>query len=264
MTSAPTVEVAVANGVATLTLRGEKSVNVMGRTLVASLVRALEALRQDTTLRLVVISGPPGGSFQGGVNIAEMADFTPDAARDFITLLHQACHGLRALPVPSIARIEGYCLGGGMELAAACDLRIGAHGSRYGMPEVQVGLPSVIEARLLPALIGWGHPRAALPRQRHRCRGGAPHRFPAKAGARWRNRYGDAAVDRRHRARRSRRHSRPEAAPRSLAGDAARRRHPGEHRRVQRDLPHRRAQRAAAGVSEPVPAQEVDRRHPAC
>jgi enoyl-CoA hydratase/carnithine racemase len=156
------VDVAVGNGVATLTLRGEKSVNVMGRALVASLVQALEALRQDTTLRLLVLSGPPGGSFQGGVNIAEMADFTPDAARDFITLLHQACHGLRALPVPSIARVEGYCLGGGMELAAACDLRIGSRGSRYGMPEVQVGLPSVIEARLLPALIGWGHTRELL------------------------------------------------------------------------------------------------------
>lgn len=162
MSAIPRVDVALENGVATLTLQGEKSVNVMGRELVASLVRALEALRQDDALRLVIVSGPPGGSFQGGVNIAEMAGFTPDSARDFITLLHQACHGLRALPVPGIARIEGYCLGGGMELAAACDLRIGTRGSRYGMPEVQVGLPSVIEARLLPALIGWGYTRELL------------------------------------------------------------------------------------------------------
>ena len=162
MTGAPGVEVVVKNGVVTLTLLGEKSVNVMGRELIASLVRALEVLRQDATLRLLIVSGPPGGSFQGGVNIAEMASFTPDAAREFITLLHQACHGLRVLPVPSIARIEGYCLGGGMELAAACDLRIGSEGSRYGMPEVQVGLPSVIEARLLPALIGWGYTRELL------------------------------------------------------------------------------------------------------
>jgi len=162
MARTPAVDVVVENGLARLTLRGEKSVNVMGRTLVASLVTALEALRQDETLRLVIVSGPPSGSFQGGVNIAEMADFTPDSARDFITLLHQACHGVRTLPVPSIARIEGYCLGGGMELAAACDLRIGTQGSRYGMPEVQVGLPSVIEARLLPALIGWGNTRELL------------------------------------------------------------------------------------------------------
>ena len=156
------VAVAVAGRVATVTLHGAKSVNIMGRALVAELVRTLEALRRDADLGLVIVSGPPGGSFQGGVDIAEMARFDADTAREFITLLHQACHGLRALPVPSIARIEGYCLGGGMELAAACDLRIGAEGSRYGMPEVQVGLPSVIEARLLPTLIGWGKTRELL------------------------------------------------------------------------------------------------------
>ena len=151
--SDPRVELAHAGGIATVTLHGAKSVNVMGSALVRSLVHTLEALRQDPSLRLVVLTGPAGGSFQGGVDIAEMAQFDADSAREFITLLHQACHGLRVLPVPSIARIEGYCLGGGMELAAACDLRIGATHSHYGMPEVQVGLPSVIEARLLPALI---------------------------------------------------------------------------------------------------------------
>jgi enoyl-CoA hydratase/carnithine racemase len=156
------VDVRHDGGIATLTLNGDKSVNVMGSTLVRALVRALESLRQDASLRLAVLSGPHGGSFQGGVDIAEMALFDADSAREFITLLHQACHGLRALPAPSIARIEGCCLGGGMELAAACDLRIGAGDSRYGMPEVQVGLPSVIEARLLPTLIGWGKTRELL------------------------------------------------------------------------------------------------------
>jgi enoyl-CoA hydratase/carnithine racemase len=162
MPSTPQVAITQANGIATLTLHGEKSVNIMGRALITSLLRALEALRADQTIRLVILSGPKGGSFQGGVNIAEMAEFTPDSARDFITLLHQACHGLRLLPVPSIARIEGYCLGGGMEIAAACDLRVGTESSHYGMPEVQVGLPSVIEARLLPSLIGWGKTRELL------------------------------------------------------------------------------------------------------
>jgi enoyl-CoA hydratase/carnithine racemase len=156
------VDLSIAAGVATLTLYGAKSVNVMGRALIASLVSRLDALRREASLRLVVLTGPSGGSFQGGVDIAEMAAFDSAAARDFITLLHQACHGLRVLPVPSIARIEGFCLGGGMELAAACDLRIGTESSRYGMPEVQVGLPSVIEARLLPGLIGWGKTRELL------------------------------------------------------------------------------------------------------
>lgn len=162
MTQSSRVDVSIDNGVARVTLVGEKSVNLMGRALIEAFVSTLETLRRDATLRLLVLSGPPGGSFQGGVNIAEMAAFDGNSGRDFITLLHQACHGLRALPVPSIARIEGFCLGGGMEIAAACDLRIGTRSSRYGMPEVQVGLPSVIEARLLPTLIGWGNTRELL------------------------------------------------------------------------------------------------------
>lgn len=162
MAADPGIEVSTKDGIATVLLDGEKSVNVFGRSLLTQLLRALTDLRQRTQVRVVVLTGPAGRSFLGGMNIAEMAQFDPMSAREFITLLHQACHALRELPVPSIARIEGFCLGGGMELAAACDLRIGATGSRYGMPEVQVGLPSVIEARLLPTLIGWGKTRELL------------------------------------------------------------------------------------------------------
>jgi len=158
----PCIEVSTHDGIATVLLQGEKSVNVFGRSALGQLLRALTDLRRRAEPRVVVLTGPAGGSFLGGMNIAEMAQFDPVSAREFITLLHQACHALRELPVPSIARIEGFCLGGGMELAAACDLRIGATGSRYGMPEVQVGLPSVIEARLLPTLIGWGKTRELL------------------------------------------------------------------------------------------------------
>ncbi len=63
---------------------------------------------------------------------------------------------IRALPVPVIARINGWCLGFGMELAAACDLRVAADTAKFGMPEVRVGIPSGMEAALLPRLVGWG------------------------------------------------------------------------------------------------------------
>lgn len=150
------------HGVARLTLYGHKSVNLIGSALMDALAAEAEALRNDPDLRLIIVSGPPGGSFVGGADIAEMQVLNPQSARTFIERLHAACHVFRTLPVPSIARIEGLCIGGGMELAAACDLRVGAHGSRYGMPEVQVGLPSVIEAALLPGLIGWGRTRELL------------------------------------------------------------------------------------------------------
>src|SRR5262249_46018611 len=85
-----------------------------------------------------------------------------DTARLFITRLHQACQAIRDCPVPVIARIGGFCLGGGLELAASCDFRIAAAAAQFGMPEVQVGIPSVIEAALLPGLIGWGKTREML------------------------------------------------------------------------------------------------------
>jgi enoyl-CoA hydratase len=69
---------------------------------------------------------------------------------------------VRAIPVPVIARIQGYCFGAGLELAAACDFRIASETAELGMPEVRLGIPSVVEAALLPTLIGWGRTRRLL------------------------------------------------------------------------------------------------------
>ena len=63
---------------------------------------------------------------------------------------------IRELPVPVIAKMQGFCIGGGLEIAAACDFRIGDYSTTCGMPEVKVGVPSVIEANLLLGLVGWG------------------------------------------------------------------------------------------------------------
>lgn len=158
----PRVDVSLAGGVATLVMHGHKSVNLINRAMLEALLGAGERVRAEPGLRLIVLTGAPGQGFSGGADISEMSAFTPGTARDFITRVHQVCHQFRALPVPSIARVEGPCLGAGMELAAACNLRIGATGSRYGMPEVRVGLPSVVEATLLPTLIGWGNTRELL------------------------------------------------------------------------------------------------------
>ncbi len=69
---------------------------------------------------------------------------------------------MRSLPVPVIARLQGYTLGAGLELAASCDLRIAVAGAVLGMPEVRLGLPSVVEAAVLPSLVGWGRAREML------------------------------------------------------------------------------------------------------
>src|SRR6185312_4687647 len=83
-------------------------------------------------------------------------------ARCFITRVHRCCSVLRHLPVPVLARLNGFALGAGLELAAACDLRIAADTAKVGMPEVKLGMPSVIEAALLPMLVGWGRARELM------------------------------------------------------------------------------------------------------
>jgi enoyl-CoA hydratase/carnithine racemase len=80
----------------------------------------------------------------------------PEDGRRFLTMIHKLCQAIRDCPVPVICKMEGYTLGAGLEVAAACDIRIAADNAVCGMPEVRVGVPSVVEAALLPRLIGWG------------------------------------------------------------------------------------------------------------
>ena len=110
----------------------------------------------------MVLTGAGEKAFIGGANIVEMATLDAERAEAFITLVHRTCNALRELPVPVIARVNGYALGAGLEIAAACDLRIASSNAVFGMPEVKVGIPSVVEAALLPGLIGWSRTRELL------------------------------------------------------------------------------------------------------
>jgi enoyl-CoA hydratase len=83
-------------------------------------------------------------------------------AKALISRLHGCCAAIRNLPVPVIARIHGYCFGAGLEIAASCDVRIASETASFGMQEVKIGIPSVIEAALLPTLVGWGRAREIM------------------------------------------------------------------------------------------------------
>jgi len=144
---------------ARITIANERKLNTLNRALMAELIEALGRLGSDRDLRLVVLTGAGGCAFVGGADIEEIAALDLAGARDYITLVHRSCDGCRHLPVPVIARIDGYALGAGLELAAACDLRVASDRSQFGMPEVRVGIPSVVEAALLPLLIGTGRAR---------------------------------------------------------------------------------------------------------
>ncbi|MEM0989397.1 MAG: enoyl-CoA hydratase-related protein [Pseudomonadota bacterium] len=129
--------------------------NAIGPAVIAALSdRAAEIAARDD-IRAVTLRGQ-GATFAAGANVKVMARLDPAGARAFITSLHQAIDAIRRLPVPVIAILEGHCYGAAMELAAACDMRVAGPTLVAGMPEVRVGLPSVIEACLLPRLIGWG------------------------------------------------------------------------------------------------------------
>lgn len=145
-----------ARGVHTLEIADAKSLNILSSPVIAGLTEALHWIAGQDDARALILRGSGEKALIGGADIHEMAALDPERARAFINGLRDLCDAMRAVPVPTIARIPGYCLGGGMELAAACDIRIGTLDSSYGMPEVRVGIPSVIHALLLPALIGAG------------------------------------------------------------------------------------------------------------
>lgn len=129
--------------------------NAIGPAVIAALAARAAEIRARDDIRLVTLSGT-GGIFAAGANVKVMAGLDPEGARAFITSLGEAIEAVRTLPVPTIAILQGHCVGAAMELAAACDMRVAAPDLVAGMPEVRVGIPSVIQANLLPRLIGWG------------------------------------------------------------------------------------------------------------
>jgi enoyl-CoA hydratase/carnithine racemase len=145
-----------------LTIDNAAKLNSLDRALMVEIIDAVTALGADPRLRLLVVSGAGERAFVGGADIGELAGLDQTSAREFITLVHHCCDAFRRLPVPVIARIDGYALGGGLELAVACDLRVASERSVFGMPEVRIGIPSVVEAALLPQLIGYGRARRLL------------------------------------------------------------------------------------------------------
>ncbi len=142
-------------GVATVTINRPEKLNALDPVHIADLTKSFLALADEEDLRAVILTGT-GKAFVGGADIKHMAGLSPNTARAFITSLHILFSAIRDCPVPVIAAVNGYSLGAGMELAAVCDIRIGSNGAVYGMPEVKVGVPSVVEAALLPRLIGAG------------------------------------------------------------------------------------------------------------
>jgi enoyl-CoA hydratase len=149
------VEVQREGAVARIFLNRPAKVNALDSPLLERLAAALEEAGADDTVRVIVLAGR-GKAFCGGADVNELASLDATSARAFIGRIHRACHAARKAPMPVVACLHGAVIGAGLELAAACDLRIAARGTRFAMPEVRLGIPSVVEAALLPRLVGSG------------------------------------------------------------------------------------------------------------
>jgi enoyl-CoA hydratase len=123
-----------ARGAVHVTICNAGSLNILSSPITDAVGEGLQRLAADRTIRVVVLRGQSEKSMIGGADIKEMAKLDQTSAEAFISRLRDLCEVVRAFPAPVIARIPGWCLGGGLEVAAACDFRIAAHDARFGMP----------------------------------------------------------------------------------------------------------------------------------
>jgi enoyl-CoA hydratase len=143
------------DGVATLTLNRPEKLNAVTDAMRQGLARHVEAINHDPEVRVVIVRGAGHRAFSAGSDIYETSGRTPVEKRDTVEM--EAPHLLRRCIKPVIAMVRGYALGGGLELALACDLRIASETSQFGLPEVTLGwIPGAGGTQYLPRLIGQG------------------------------------------------------------------------------------------------------------
>jgi enoyl-CoA hydratase len=140
--------------VAVVTLRRPEQLNALSSSVVDGLDAALDAIEAGAEARAIVVTGE-GKAFSAGADIKEFRALDgPVAFRAFLERLERTLHRLASLPQPSIAAINGMALGGGLELAMACDLRVADPSARLGVPEIKLGLlPGAGGTQRLPRLV---------------------------------------------------------------------------------------------------------------
>jgi enoyl-CoA hydratase len=149
------VDVESEGGVTRIFLNRPEKVNALDSAHLEALLLALQRLEGNQEMRMVVLGGR-GKAFCGGADVQELSALTASNAGGFVQKIHAVCAAIRGLAVPVLARLHGSVIGAGLEIACACDLRIAAEGTRFSMPEVRLGIPSVVEAALPPRLMGSG------------------------------------------------------------------------------------------------------------
>jgi enoyl-CoA hydratase len=144
-----------ADGIATLAFNRPKALNALNRQLLEEFVAALEQTAADETVRVLVLTGAGDKAFVAGADITEIARFTPLQAKRFAARGQAAISRLTALEIPVIAAVNGFALGGGTEMALACDFIYASEKARFGLPEINLGIiPGFGGTQRLARLIG--------------------------------------------------------------------------------------------------------------
>jgi enoyl-CoA hydratase len=154
----------VADGaVATVTINRPKALNALNQETLEEMLRCFRELAQNEAIRVVIVTGGGDKAFVAGADIAFMEKLSPLAARCFALLGQKVLSTIENLPQPVIAAVNGFALGGGCELALACDIRLASENARFGQPEVNLGvLPGFGGTQRLPRLIGRGRANELL------------------------------------------------------------------------------------------------------
>ena len=146
-----------------LTINRPKALNALNEEVLQSLENTIHLINNDKTIKVVILTGSGEKSFVAGADIAAMKDMTPVQARDFSRLGQRVFRAIETARPVTIAAINGYALGGGCELAMACDIRIASEKAKMGIPEVTLGVfPSFAGTQRLPRLVGLGYAKEML------------------------------------------------------------------------------------------------------
>ncbi len=144
-----------ANGIATITFNRPKALNALNSALLSELSDALDAVIANEDIRVLVLTGSGDKAFIAGADIAQMSAFNALEAKAFARMGHDAIGKLQALPIPVIAAVNGFALGGGTEMALACDFIYASEAAMFGQPEINLGIiPGFGGTQRLSRLIG--------------------------------------------------------------------------------------------------------------
>ncbi|MGA6993984.1 MAG: enoyl-CoA hydratase-related protein [Candidatus Deferrimicrobiaceae bacterium] len=145
----------VSGRIATITINRPKSLNALNRATMQELSAALEEIARGRDVGVVLLTGAGEKAFVAGADVSEMREFTPLQVLEFSRFGHGVLGNIERLPQPVIGVINGFALGGGCELAMACDILLAADTARFGQPEVNLGIiPGYGGTQRLPRLVG--------------------------------------------------------------------------------------------------------------